>query len=66
MFERTRSNSLGAIPTEIEKPVVKQSEPIEQTTETQTVSSDQKDTSENEWQRDKIPVKPKKGRKPVQ
>lgn len=53
MFERTRSNSLGAIPTENENPVINQSGPIEQTIITQTDSSNQEDTDINEWQRDK-------------
>lgn len=60
MFERTRSNSLGAMPIEFKNPVVKQSGLIEQTLDTQTVSSDQEDTNKNECQRDKIAAKPKR------
>ncbi|PZC81846.1 hypothetical protein B5X24_HaOG211859 [Helicoverpa armigera] len=64
MFERVRSNSLGALPKEIQKPIEKPKQPMEspqkslkpqQSVENETALSNPDDTQKEVWQNDRIP-----------
>lgn len=65
MFERARSNSLGALPKEIQKPIEKPKQPMErhpqkplkpqQSVENETALSNPDDTQKEVWKNDRIP-----------